>query len=312
MLMFALILCVFLAILIVYFIFEPAIQARKNEIMSENVILEQDQINKCDPDIKEDYLLSLVIPAYNEEERLPPMLHSTISYLQLAKNRTEIQMLCTEILEKQKKGNLQIPENKDETNCSPFQIVIANDGSTDGTVKAVHQFIRDQGHDNQIPIQVLTLKQNEGKGAAVRVGMVHPCNHGHLRLMVDADGATNIASLRSLLESMKEKETTEIVFGSRAHLVNESKAQRSKARTLLMNAFHFFVKTLCSSRIHDTQCGFKLFTKNAALSLFQNLHLDRWAFDTELVVIAENVGINIAEVGVEWWVFLIQVILLLP
>jgi len=90
------------------------------------------------------------------------------------------------------------------------------------------------------------------------------------------------------------------VFGSRAHMEQESKAVRSAVRTFLMNAFHFFVKTLCSSKIHDTQCGFKLFTRSAAITLFSNLHLRRWAFDTELVAMAEMLNMSIAEVGVNW------------
>ena len=66
------------------------------------------------------------------------------------------------------------------------------------------------------------------------------------------------------------------VFGSRAHLEKESTASRSKVRTILMHAFHFFVATLCSPRIKDTQCGFKLFTRSAVVLLFTNLHLRRW------------------------------------
>lgn len=66
------------------------------------------------------------------------------------------------------------------------------------------------------------------------------------------------------------------VFGSRAHLEKESTASRSKVRTIFMHAFHFFVATLCSPRIKDTQCGFKLFTRSAVVLLFTNLHLRRW------------------------------------
>ncbi len=64
-----------------------------------------------------------------------------------------------------------------------------------------------------------------------------------------------------------------------------------------MHAFHFFVTLLCTSRVKDTQCGFKLFTKRAALLLFDNLHLRRWAFDTELVMLANQLCLDIAEVG---------------
>jgi len=122
----------------------------------------------------------------------------------------------------------------------------------------------------------------------------------HFCLMADADGATNISSgLPKLLQTIYGKKTP-IVFGSRAHLQEKSQATRSASRTFLMYAFHFFVKVLCSRHINDTQCGFKLFTFSAKESLFNNLHLTRWAFDTELVVIIEKLNLKIVEVGVEW------------
>uniref|UniRef100_A0A7S3V3V0 dolichyl-phosphate beta-glucosyltransferase n=1 Tax=Chaetoceros debilis TaxID=122233 RepID=A0A7S3V3V0_9STRA len=315
-----------LFIAVIYFIFEPAISlslSHKNDIdngnpkAKESLILEHpiihDDGNKND-DSPDEYFLSLVVPAYNEEERLPPMLQSTISYLQKEENRDNIIKLCSKICNIKNNSNSGCGSKR---KISPFQIIIANDGSTDGTVQTVKDFAR-KAHENEnssstgtdlllVPIQILTLTQNLGKGAAVKAGMIHPCNKAHLRLMVDADGATNIESLSSLLMEMVNAngdDNTEgninIAFGSRAHLANESKAKRSKVRTFLMNVFHFFVKTLCSSRIHDTQCGFKLFTKDAALALFHNLHLEQWAFDTELVVIAENLNMPIVEVGVEW------------
>ena len=95
------------------------------------------------------------------------------------------------------------------------------------------------------------------------------------------------------------------VYGSRAHLQQqesqkEKNVQRSLIRIILMHGFHFFVRTLCSSHIQDTQCGFKLFTQPAAQVLFQNLHLHRWAFDIELVVMSELLGLPVEEVGVQW------------
>ena len=108
---------------------------------------------------------------------------------------------------------------------------------------------------------------------------------GQLCLMVDADGATDIGDgLQKVLKSMQGLITKNqghnlppaAVFGSRAHLEKESTASRSKVRTFLMHGFHFFVKKLCSPHIKDTQCGFKLFTRSAAVLLFANLHLRHW------------------------------------
>lgn len=114
--------------------------------------------------------------------------------------------------------------------------------------------------------------------------------------MVDADGATDLG--QGLDRCLKEISKTPAVFGSRAHL--QETAQRSWIRTALMRAFHFFVHLLCSSQVNDTQCGFKLFTRKAAMDLFGNLHLRRWAFDTELVMLAERLGSLVSEVAVPW------------
>ena len=67
-----------------------------------------------------------------------------------------------------------------------------------------------------------------------------------------------------------------------------------------MHAFHFFVETLCSASINDTQCGFKLFTRDAAILLFSTLHLERWAFDIEIITLAEKLSIPMIETGVNW------------
>ena len=82
-----------------------------------------------------------------------------------------------------------------------------------------------------------------------------------------------------------------------AHMEQESISQRAWYRTILMRGFHALVVLLCTSRVRDTQCGFKLFTRAAARFLFSNLHLERWAFDIELIYLAEVFQIPIAEVG---------------
>mmetsp|Transcript_969 Transcript_969/g.1372 ORF Transcript_969/g.1372 Transcript_969/m.1372 type:complete len:180 (+) Transcript_969:1-540(+) len=132
---------------------------------------------------------------------------------------------------------------------------------------------------------------------------------GLLCLMVDADGATEFGKglelvLSQLLNSLEDGtrlSTGAAVFGSRAHLVKDkSVAQRSFVRNLLMHAFQFFVKFFVTTHVRDTQCGFKLFTRDATVAVFKNLHLRRWAFDTEVVVRAEQLGIPISEVSVPW------------
>jgi dolichyl-phosphate beta-glucosyltransferase len=160
-----------------------------------------------------------------------------------------------------------------------FEFIIVNDGSTDDTESVVRKYALENVKNGDI-VKLLSMHKNCGKGGAVKMGMLQ--TSGQLCLMIDADGATDIADgLPKVLNGMKDlvggkKLPPAAVFGSRAHLEEESSASRSKMRTFLMHSFHFFVKILCSPRIKDTQCGFKLFTRSGAALLFTNLHLRRW------------------------------------
>merc|ERR1719476_249973 len=91
---------------------------------------------------------------------------------------------------------------------------------------------------------------------------------------------------------------TDIVFGSRHHLKDEALAKRSFIRNILMVGFHFVVWCLVGGPIHDTQCGFKMFRASTGKHLFASLHLFRWAFDIEVVILARILGKRVAEVPV--------------
>lgn len=202
------------------------------------------------------------------------MLDATLEYLNT--NRKEI----TQLFRDDQKGR-----NSSESELIHCEFLIVNDGSTDDTEGVVKKYATTvKGGDT---VKLISMHKNSGKGGAVKTGMLQ--STGQLCLMVDADGATDISDgLPKVLKAMKDLINNEkkmkdhdvqpaaAVFGSRAHLENESCASRSKIRTVLMHSFHFFVKTLCSPRIEDTQCGFKLFTRPAVVMLFTNLHLRRW------------------------------------
>lgn len=129
---------------------------------------------------------------------------------------------------------------------------------------------------------------------------------GRHLLFADADGATKFGDLdkleTELLKSMPkdEWENPAIVIGSRAHLEEEAIASRSFFRTILMHGFHFLVWLFAVRGIKDTQCGFKLLTRSAAHHLFNLLHVERWAFDVELLFLAQFLQIPIHEVSVNW------------
>ncbi|XP_069664066.1 dolichyl-phosphate beta-glucosyltransferase isoform X2 [Haliaeetus albicilla] len=191
-----------------------------------------------DPPTRE---LSVVVPSYNEEDRLPLMMDEALNYLEKRQKRDP---------------------------SFTYEVIVVDDGSKDQTTKGVFS------------------------------------SRGKKILMADADGATKFEDIEKVEEGLKNLQPwpnqMAISCGSRAHLEKDSIAKRSYFRTLLMYGFHFLVWFLCVKEIRDTQCGFKLLTREAALRTFSTLHIERWAFDVELLYIAQHLRIPIAEVAVNW------------
>nr|SVE87579.1 EOG090X0BIY [Daphnia similis] len=219
--------------------------------------------------------LSVIVPAYNEEKRLPVMLEE-----------------CLDYLEKKLKSN---------PSCT-FEVLIVDDGSNDRTTEVGLSYSKKYGCDK---VRVLTLSTNRGKGGAVRLGMLSA--RGEQLLFADADGATTFEDISKLQNNLKElvkdqpmDKTLGLVCGSRAHLEKEAIASRSFFRTVLMKGFHLLVWMFAARSVRDTQCGFKLLTRPTARLCFPNLHIERWAFDVELIYIAEYMKIPTGEVSVRW------------
>lgn len=221
--------------------------------------------------------LSVIIPAYNEEQRLPAMLDECLEYLE----------------ERAKSG-------------FTYELIIVSDGSTDKTVDIAQHYA--EKHEN---IRVLALIKNRGKGGAVRLGVLSA--RGSTILFADADGATKFQDLKKLEESLKNvlgleyiknpeevSKADAIVCGSRAHLEKEETAKRSLFRLFLMHGFHCLVWLWCVRGIRDTQCGFKLLTRESSRKVFHALHVERWAFDVEMLYIAQTLRIPTTEIPVNW------------
>jgi len=207
---------------------------------------------------KDEVKLSVIVPAYNEEDRIRPMLAETLLFL--------------------------------DSRPKPFsyEVIVVDDGSSDKTYAVVEAMKRRE-------IRYVELKRNMGKGFAVRVGAL--AARGELILMVDADGATKFSDFSRLEEKLA---ASDMVFGSRAHLQDDAVAQRAWYRNLLMRVFHVVVATIVGTQIRDTQCGFKLFKRHTAQRIFPSLHIARWAFDIELVVLAQYLSLTVEEVAVNW------------
>ncbi len=201
--------------------------------------------------------LSIIIPAYNEEERLPVFLDHVLKFSRSFEGGVEI--------------------------------LVVNDGSTDGTSKVVTD--RCPEHTN---LHLIEQPRNMGKGAAVRRGMLE--GKGQWRLFADADGATQMDELATLIEAVEKG--AEIAIASR-----EGKGKRvecSPLRRFLGRWFNRAVRMGSIKGIRDTQCGFKLFVSEPALKLFEAAREDGFAFDVELLYLAQRRGIDVVEVPVNW------------
>ena len=224
--------------------------------------------------------LSLIIPAYNEQSRIRTMMDATLAYLH-----------------KRRKADSEFT----------FECIVVDDGSKDGTYDVAMEYVMREGSD---VVRVMRLKQNQGKGGAVQQGMLHA--RGQWLLMVDADGATEIEDVELLEQAVHKRIASTsskgtdgscaaiVAVGSRAHLADTAISKRAWYRNILMYGFHFLVSSLCVRDIRDTQCGFKLFSRDAARRLFTVQHLRRWCFDVELLYLSQRMGIGLVEVSVHW------------
>ncbi|POW17866.1 hypothetical protein PSTT_00018 [Puccinia striiformis] len=232
--------------------------------------------------------LSVIVPAYNEENRLNTGLTEALDWLE--ERRTDI-----------------------STTQDPDQIISS------------YEVLIRTNHHPDTQVRVISLGKNRGKGGAVRHGILHA--RGELILFVDADGATKFSDLSKLISSLRaiqvqspvqfpttkpgrsekkkgKEEIHGIAIGSRAHLVSSpTVVSRTKFRNFLMNGFHVYIFILGLQDIRDTQCGFKLMTRDTAIRVVDGLHVEGWIFDVELLLRAKlisNPKIPIVEVPIQW------------
>jgi len=204
--------------------------------------------------------LSIVIPAFNEERRLPASLEALGAYLS------------------SRKAPLSV------------EVVVADDGSADRTAERAV----DTGRRLGLALRVVRFPRNRGKGAAVRAGAL--AAEGTLVLVSDADFSTPIGEWEKLASA-----GAPVAIGSRA--VDESlvKERQPLPRVLAGKLFNLVVRAVAVPGIRDTQCGFKLFSREAAGAVFSRTTVDRFAWDVEALLLARKLGYAIAEVPVLWF-----------
>jgi dolichyl-phosphate beta-glucosyltransferase len=206
--------------------------------------------------------LSIVIPCYNEANRLPRTLKYTIAFLS-------------------QRG-------------APSEIIVVSDGSKDDTAIAAEQIL--SGLPSHIAHSVIEYTPNRGKGEAVRVGML--AARGERVLFMDADYAVpleDLARAEALLST-----GISIAIGSRATEATEIVQSQSFIRERFAKLFGLIQRTYLGLKIQDTQCGFKLFTQAAAHDIFSETKLTSVIFDGEVLWLARRMCYSVAEFPVEW------------
>jgi len=208
--------------------------------------------------------LSIVIPAYNEERRLPPSLEKIVAYLQMQTYTSEI--------------------------------LVVENGSTDATTAVVEDFIANRITPT-MPVQVILMHSAPGKGAAVKAGML--AAQGDYRFICDADLAMPIAEIAKFLPPAQPVGTFDIAIASR-ELPGAVRYNEPVYRHVMGRVFNWLVRILAVPGIQDTQCGFKMFTREAAQTIFHLQRIDGWGFDVEVLYIGLRHGMRLTEVPINW------------
>lgn len=205
--------------------------------------------------------LSVIIPAFNEETRLPDTLREVLRYLA---------------------GR--------EYSC---EVVVVDDGSTDATASVVADW-----STPPVPLRLVRHPDgaNHGKGAAVRRGML--AAQGSRRLFMDADNSTTCDQVAGFLPYLAEG--YDVVIGSRDIPGAVIPIRQPWYKMLAGDAGNLFIRALAVPGILDTQAGFKLFTERAVAEIFPRLTLDRWGFDVEILAIARRRGLRVKELPITW------------
>ena len=201
--------------------------------------------------------LSVVVPAYNEEAAIGVTLAALREWLEAA--------------------------------ARPYEILVVDNASEDGTARAVEPFL------DGTRVRIVTNDTNRGKGYSVRRGMLE--TSGELRLLCDADCAPSLASLGEMVEASREDH---VVIGSRVASGAQVDRTQPFSRRLVGWPFIALTRVLMREPSKDVYCGFKLWRAAAADAVFPLQTLEGWTFDAEVLALARRLGFRVREVGIVW------------
>ena len=209
--------------------------------------------------MEQEILLSLILPAYNEEKRLPECMEKVAKFI---KQRGE-----------------------------PIEVLLVENGSHDRTYEMALEYAK------KYPWLKVFHEDTPGKGNAVRRGMLE--GRGKYRMFADVDFSMPIDEISRFIPP--ELSDYQVAIGSR-EVKGAVRYNEPATRHFTGRVFNLIVRILLGlPGIHDTQCGFKSFSAEAAEKLFSVQRINGWAFDAEVLFIAKQYGYKIIEVPVQWY-----------
>jgi dolichyl-phosphate beta-glucosyltransferase len=201
-------------------------------------------------------MVSIIIPCYNEERRITTTLHSLVQF-------------CSETFPR-------------------YEILLVDDGSTDRTWEII-QDLRNPS------IGPLRLRRNQGKGAAVRAGMLEA--RGEYRFFTDADLPYDLSAFLSAMAEFR-KGPCQVVAGSRDLPGSADRVGAGRTRKSASRVFSTLTGLALGTDIRDSQCGFKGFTARASHALFSRSRIQGYAFDVEILVLARSLHLPVCRIPV--------------
>jgi dolichyl-phosphate beta-glucosyltransferase len=206
-------------------------------------------------------VLTLVIPAFNEEARLPQSL------IELQKHSSAWDF--------------------------PYEIIVVVEPGSDRTLE-----LAKTAAISFPELKVIGNSVHRGKGFAVRTGML--AGRGEMLFFTDSDLSTPLADLDRAIALFRAEPEIDLIVGSRKHPDSQILLHQSPMRELMGNTFNRLVRALAGFKFLDTQCGFKGFRAQAAREIFERQQIDGFSFDVEVLLLAKSMDFVVMEVAVHW------------
>lgn len=206
-------------------------------------------------------LVSIIIPAYNEFHRLEASIRAMREYL----------------------GSVRWSH----------EVIFVIEKSSDGTLELARRLT-----DRLPEFTVIGHEVQRGKGFAVRTGMLRA--RGGIAFFMDADLSTPLAEIGRFLERFATSPPVDVLVGNRRHPHSAILKRQAFIRRKMGQTFNTLLRIIGGIQLADTQCGFKAFTRDARLAIFSRQKIDGFAFDVEVLMLADRLGFKVEDMPVQW------------